>query len=357
MINTRREAKQADRLQKESGDFLKIQVTRDRLVSNRSYECLCNAVRWSLDYYAARHRLREERKTEVARPIESSDKPISRVRSLLYEARQDHPEDDTIASLEDEINGLSRTIDRERNADENARTLLGPLASAGIAALALEHENRKELRRGRNLMRTLRTIGIEREEPRILDVVKQIGEWIDRLDDTRRLFAPLLDQDDREAMEAFAASAAVKQIVENVQPLVPGLRFRRAIPDDIYLPAATFAEWNSLFQNVFINAANATMDRTRRRVRCIGGRTGRSAWIRVEDNGSGVELDGSDDLFNPFVRHVTISDERRALGLGGIGLGLTIVRMVANQRRARVRFVEPSDGWATAFQISWSSMK
>ena len=357
LINTGKEAKYASGSQQESGDFLKIQVTRDRLVANRSYECLRNVVRWSLDYYATRQRLREERNTDTTRPVVSSDKRFRRIRSLLLEAREVYPDDDTIAALEDEIIDLSHTISQEREADEKVRTLLGPLASAGMAALAIEHESRKELRRARRLVSRLDRIEKELGEPRIRDIVKRVGVWFDRLDDTRRLFAPLLDEDDREEIEALSAASVVEQVVENVLPLVPGVKFSQSIPRDIYLPAATFTEWNSLFQNVFINAATATIDKNSRRVRCTGGRTGRSAWIRVEDNGSGVDWDQSEELFNPFTRYATISQDRRALGLGGMGLGLTIVRMLASQSRARVAFVEPSPGWATAFQISWSSMK
>ena len=357
LIDTGQEATRASISQQESGDFLKIQVTRDRLVANRSYRCLRDVVRWSLDYYATRQRLQEERKAEIKRSEESSDKTFRTVRELLVAARDTYPNDETIVSLEDEVLSLTQAFEREREAEEKVRILFGPLASAGMAALALEHESRKELRRARRLVARLSRIGRELGDRRIRDIVERIGAWFDRLDETRRLFAPLLDQDDREDIEALAAVSVVEQVVANVQPLVPGVAFSRQIPHDIYFPAATFAEWNALFQNVFINAANATIDKDTRRVRCIGGRTGRSAWIRVEDNGSGLEWNQSDDLFDAFTRRATISEDRRALGLGGMGLGLTIVRMVASQRRARVAFVKPSPGWATAFQISWSSSK
>ena len=77
------------------------------------------------------------------------------MRSLLIDAGESYPDDDTIAALQDEFDGLSETVEQERKADEVARTLLGPLASAGMAALALEHESRKEIRRARHLVRTL----------------------------------------------------------------------------------------------------------------------------------------------------------------------------------------------------------
>ena len=356
-IDTGQEARDADESQRESGDFLKIQVTRDRLVSNRSYRCLRDAVRWSLDYYATRQRLREQRKADIAPQKELATQKLDKVRSLLVEARESHPQDETIASLQEELDGLSSAMGSEQDADERARMLLGPLASAGMAALALEHESRKEVRRVRQMLRTLSLVGTEMEERRILEIANQIGVWIDRLEETRRLFGPLLDEDDRDEVESLAAAAVLRQVITNVQPLVSGVSFSSSIPPDIYLPAATFAEWNSLFQNVIFNAANATLDLAERRVHSSGGRTGRMTWIRIEDNGSGIGCAHSDELFEPFARHATISEERQALGLGGMGLGLTIVRMIANQRRARVAFVKPSPLWATAFQISWSSSK
>ena len=356
-IDTGKEARSANELQKETGEFLKIQVTRDRLVGNKAYQVLRFAVRWSLDYYATRQRLREQNKIELYRPEEPSFEKLERIKSLLFEARASHPKDETLVVIEDELDNLSTTFNKEHEADEAARILLGPLASAGMAALAIEHESRKEMRTARRLLKKLRLIGEDTGEPRIHEIVDQVGAWVNRVEDTRKLFAPLLDSDDRDEVGALSAASVLQQVIRNVRHLVPGIKFSEKIPQDIFLPAATFAEWNSLFQNIFINAANATLDMDVRHVRCIGGRTGRATWLRIEDNGCGIDYKQSDQLFEPFTRAIFISEERRALGLGGMGLGLTIVRMIANQRYARVSFVEPSPGWATAFQISWSSMK
>ena len=326
-------------------------------MTNEAYRCLRDAVRWSLDYYATRQRLREQRNIELFRPKERAEGKLSRLRMLLEEALEAHPEDESLGSLDEELDNLTETIERERQADIAAQTLLGPLASAGMAALALEHESRKEMRRARQLTRKIRRIGKQLEDPRIDELGDQVKAWVDRVEDTRRLFAPLLDGDDRDAVEALSAAPVLKQIVRNVKPLLSGLRFLVQVPSDIYLPAATFAEWSSLFQNVFFNAANATIDLDTRMIRCCGGRTGRATWIRVEDNGYGVDFGDSDELFEPFTRYTDISEERRALGLGGMGLGLTIVRMIAEQRYARATFVEPSPDWSTAFQLSWGTSR
>jgi C4-dicarboxylate-specific signal transduction histidine kinase len=260
-----------------------------------------------------------------------------------------------LIDLEKEFDGLSETITLERDADDAARSLLGPLASAGMAALALEHESRKEMRLARQLLRRLRTVGTETGDARVVEIADQVEAWIVRVEGTRRMFAPLLDPDDRDQVEALALGNVLQQVTQNVAQLIPGVDVTFDVARDIYLPPATFAEWNSLFQNVLINAANATLDSDRRRIRCVAGRTGRAAWIRIDDNGAGVDHQASTHLFEPFKRELNLSEERRALGLGGMGLGLTIVRMIAEQRRARVSFVEPPAGWSTSFQMSWSS--
>ena len=74
----------------------------------------------------------------------------------------------------------------------------------------------------------------------------------------------------------------------------------------------------------------------------------------MEDTGTGVDLTAAEELFEPFVRKQEISLHRRSLGLGGSGLGLTIVRMVATRLGCTVVFVEPPEGFSTSARVSWA---
>ena len=83
----------------------------------------------------------------------------------------------------------------------------------------------------------------------------------------------------------------------------------------------------------------------------------RSHEILIQDTGHGIDLQNADEFFKPFERASKISAERQALGYGGTGLGLTIVRLLADNIGCRVQFVEPHNGFRTAFSIRWRETK
>ena len=87
-----------------------------------------------------------------------------------------------------------------------------------------------------------------------------------------------------------------------------------------------------------------------------GGRGTRAReWLRVSDTGVGLDvpLNDSQKLFEPFQRQLRISDENRSIAMGGQGLGLAIVRMIAQRRSAQAAFVQPKKGFVTTVEILW----
>ena len=126
------------------------------------------------------------------------------------------------------------------------------------------------------------------------------------------------------------------------------------VDESLRLPKARFAEWSAIFQNVFINAVNAMLDAKIRRIAVHSRVRGRTHALLVQDTGCGVDLSTAEELFKPFVRKLKLSPERKALGFGGTGLGLTIVHMIAENLNCKVAFVQPDHGYKTAFQLSWS---
>ncbi len=130
-----------------------------------------------------------------------------------------------------------------------------------------------------------------------------------------------------------------------------------AIDDDLLLPEASLAEWTAVFQNVFTNAFNAMIESERRLLEVSSRAEATSRAVLVQDTGVGVDLETAEELFEPFERRTPTPPQRRRLGYGGTGLGLTIVRLVADRIGCTVGFVEPDDGFSTAFSLSWREPK
>ena len=86
----------------------------------------------------------------------------------------------------------------------------------------------------------------------------------------------------------------------------------------------------------------------------LSGQTRKRDWLRISDNGAGlgVPLDESDKMFEPFERHLKLRSDVESIAIGGQGLGLSIVRMIANRRNVAVGFVSPVSGIATTLEMS-----
>ncbi len=341
---------------KDGGDYLKIQVTRDRLVDNQSLETLRKAVRWALDFYAMQQAKRVFAAADALRPVEPSRDKVARVEQVLAQHRDDIPEA-VYERLGQEVGEAIRASEAEDRLSRAQTGLLGALATAGISALSYQHEVYKQFTLLEDIAEGLRNIDTPNRtiQTRVVEVVKQLEEWLERARHTRALFSPLLDEENRTRRERFKARFVIDQVKEQTKVLLHGINIESTgIESKLLLPMGTLAEWSAIFQNVFINAVNALLDADEKQIVVSSEADGSRRRLLIQDTGAGVDLDGAEQLFEPFVRKLEISQARRALGLGGTGLGLTIVRMVARELSCDVGFVEPSLGFKTAFQLSWS---
>lgn len=354
-IDTAHERSLAKR-QAATSSHLEIQVTRDRLVDNRAYQQLCEIVRTAIDYYAVMEARRVYKKRLELEPIESSTRKLERIEEVLARHENDIPSE-VFTRLDREVREAVAASESEAEARAGQVALLAPLATAGMAALAYEHEVGKQLALLEDMVSRIDSLaraGPAERAAGLASLRDDLMEWIGRARQTRRLFTHLLDEDNRQLESRLRAKSLLREIVEQSCVLLRGASIDiESLDEELRLPRATFAEWSALFQNVLVNAMNAMIDSQIRKVRLSSRERGRAREILVEDTGIGIDLGAADTLFKPFERALKISRERRMLGMGGTGLGLTIVRMIAENRGCRVDFVAPATGFATAFRLHW----
>jgi signal transduction histidine kinase len=336
-----------------ASDVLSIQISRDRLIDNRPYKQLRDGVRWALDLYAmeeARRRWSTE-EHEVG-PLELTER-AARVEDVLDHYADRIPEP-VLQELRVGIEEVSAHVESEAEQAARQAGVLGALATAGISAIAVEHETSRQIAELRRLSKRLRRHAREREDPELQELSDDLRAWTVSIESTRSLFSAFMDEESREKVQRLDAREVIRQTVAQSALLLRGVSVdTEGVPEGLRLPPARFAEWVAIFQNLLVNAANATLDSAERMIAVQGSRAGRDQILMFQDTGSGVDLDEADELFAPFARRQTISDERRALGAGGTGLGLTIVRMISRNIGCRVAFAEPDDGFATAIGLSW----
>lgn len=338
---------------------LRIMITRDRLEETTAFQDLVAMVRYAFDLYAFEEARRVfERKLKEA-PVEPTSLKFERVEQVLEHYEPQIPED-VYQDLREKVQEATTAATASQEVALGHMGLLGPLATAGISALAYQHELRKQFAVVESMVERIREV--RTDDPalrRSLDSLREdLSSWLRRARATNALFDYLADAENIETKRRFRAVEVVEEVERQMAFLARGIEVNTSkVDEDLRLPEASLAEWSAIFQNVFTNAFNAMTDSEERLLQVGSRARGKSREILVQDTGRGVDLGDTDRLFEPFERGVKISRERRALGYGGTGLGLTIVRLLADRIGCRVGFVEPDEGFSTAFSLSWRETK
>lgn len=344
--------------QSEETPHLAIQITRDRLIENQAFYSLHEFVRWGMDFYATRQRLRRELEEE------KNFIQIKDVRSRYdnaIEALETYRSEIPPPIYEDLHETLDFVQEATKATDENYKQrtgLLGALAATGITALAFEHEIGQQKGLLKSVINDLQHLVKDRDfQSNVLNEnIQKLELLLERFEQNRRLFSPLMESSDREKVSRLRAKPLLQEIYTLLGPLTRNVPLDiNAIDRTLRFPPATIAEWNALFQNIFLNAINALIDtpRSERRIAVKSYMRGETYFVSIQDTGAGVDLNSAETLFQPFERKLELSSEREQLGVGGTGLGLAIVKTLAENRDCQVRFSKPDEGFATVFELSW----
>ena len=338
---------------------LKITITRDRLAETTAYEDLVCTIRYAIDWYAyeTARRKSKEKKREI--PTEATSQTLEHIEEVLEQYEPEIPKD-VYRRVHDEVQKATTTIKTNQEIVLEQIGLLGPLATAGISALSYQHELKKQFGFIEGLIDRINGVQpthlqLQRD---LTSLSVDLASWLERAKATNGLFDYIADAENTKLRHRFRAVSVIRDIAIQTRFLARGIKVDYSqLEDELYLPKASFAEWGAIFQNVFTNAFNAMLDSSKRILHISSQSKQKSRELLVQDTGYGINLQDSDRFFNPFERASSISPERQALGYGGTGLGLTIVRLLADNVGCRVRFVPPQDGFRTAFSLQWRETK
>jgi signal transduction histidine kinase len=336
---------------------LEIAISRDRLIENKAFQVVSDVVRASLDFYAMQEAIREFKAADAKRKIDRAGSAVQLVADIV-ERHADKLPAAALKQIKETVQEASAAVEVEREFSSKQANMLGALASAGIAAAALEHEAARNLKRLELIPYELKRIADRAGAQLALDlrqVANNITKWIEDTRASRQLFTDIAEPENREKRHRLRARSVLEQVVSRLGPLMRGVPIDLSqLGADVRLPPGTFVEWSAVFQNVIANAVNATLDSDERRLAAMNRPHGASQSILIQDTGVGVDLENADELFEPFVGRLKLSPSKQGLRIGGSGLGLAIVRMIATNLGCRVSFVKPDTSYSSAFRLAWS---
>lgn len=338
---------------------LRIMITRDRLTETVAFDDLRAMVRYAFHLYAFEEARQQFESTLREAPIEPTSLKFERVEQVLEYYEPQIP-DDVYLDLRSRIQEATSAATTSQEVALRQMGLLGPLATAGISALAYQHELRKQFAAVESLVERIREVATG--DPALRQSLNSLGEdlssWLKRARATNALFDYLADAENTRTRRRFRTITVVGEVERQTAFLARGIEVDTSKVDGkLLLPEASLAEWGAIFQNVFTNALNAMANSEERLLQVSSRARDNSREILIQDTGRGVDLRDADRLFEPFERRMEILQERRALGYGGTGLGLTIVRLLADRIGCKVGFIEPEEGFSTAFSLSWRETK
>jgi signal transduction histidine kinase len=146
--------------------------------------------------------------------------------------------------------------------------------------------------------------------------------------------------------EHVALASVLQRAVEIVTPLVVRNRqqLQVADPEDISLEGDPI-RLTQIFSNLLTNAAKFTPPDGRIDVRIE--RVPSRVRVTVQDTGCGIAEDQLQRIFEPFVQ----ADSERDVLRGGLGLGLAIVRSLADRHGGSISVHSAGRGYGAAFTV------
>lgn len=340
-------------------DELDILVTRDRLQEGEAFENLRYMIKYVMHQYAmeeARRRLKEK---EKERDTEKVEEEFESVEKALSKHEESIPED-AFQDIEKGIENYSQSVNEELEREREKTSLLSSLATAGISALSLRHEITLQYDQLEAIKEDLEEIRTENEEDRkkLKKAIGELDSWVETAQNKNALFKHVAEEEYREDKDRYKVRFVVDEVLRQLGDFIGDVSTEtESIDNELRLPEASVAEWSSVFQNLLTNAYNAVIDPevdTEKEIIDISTRgKDEIKKVLIQNTGRSVDLSKSEEYFEPFVRETNVESNRRALGYGGTGLGLTIVDMISNKIGCDVSFVEPEEDFSTALSISW----
>lgn len=258
------------------------------------------------------------------RPVEDITRMVFEITAHDLHRRVPQPRSD------DEISYLAQTmnkmLERLEKSDQQQRAFIGDVS----------HELRSPLA---SVQAQLEVHKMHPETAPSGQVVNDVLEEVSRMNqliNDMLLLATVEEQKISTSFEFFSLDEVVLREVEKIEGFTPlTINISNVHPVEVFGSERHLAR---LLRNLLENATRfATAN-----IRVSLSMTASGAQLRIDDDGPGIPIEERESVFHRFAR----LDESRTRTDGGIGLGLAIVRKIADVHHATVRIEDNDPGAA-----------
>lgn len=232
-----------------------------------------------------------------------------------------------------------------RSFDDMAAQVSGTIHGQRELLRAVSHELRTPIARLLFLVDDVRDAGSEAERRSKLDRCDVSLEEMQSLVDELLVFSRMSGPDGNPTIERFALGELLESTAQGARELRTGIEVR------MNLEAIEIEGNKELIRRAVGNLLSNGVRHCAREVLMTCERSDDLVRIIVEDDGAGVPIADRERVFEPFAR----LDESRQRDSGGAGLGLAIVRGIAESHGGSVRVDEsPLGGAKFVFEVDGS---
>ncbi|HVQ42690.1 MAG TPA: PAS domain S-box protein [Vicinamibacterales bacterium] len=247
---------------------------------------------------------------------------------------------------------IARDITARRQLEDHLRRMAIDLAEAdrqkGEFLATLAHELRNPLAPLRSALELLKQSGADAERRQLArdTMDRQLGQMVRLVDDLLDVNRVMHNRLELRPVDIDIA-LVIHQAVEMSQPLIDnaGHHLRVILPAEPLFLHADPVRLTQVFANLLNNSCKYTP--AGGQLQISAERDGDHAVVRVKDTGAGIPSDQLEKIFNMF-NQVDRSPERAQ---GGLGIGLTLVRRLAEMHGGSVHAQSDGHGKGSEFIV------